>query len=104
MVVGRRLRLCSFRVHQSLPAIPDQGLSGTAVIRGLRPEHSCRHGRMDGIDETFLPVAAPIDAVARAPACFALDAVLEVDDDLRLPLGIHPSLVYVGGANVPQSI
>ena len=49
-------------------------------------------------------VASPIYQIATSPAGFALNAVLEIDDDLDLAVRVYPALINMCRAKMPKSV
>src|SRR5439155_18902174 len=59
---------------------------------------------MNPIAEPMSAVSSPIDKLAAPPACFALDAILKIDDHLRLAGRIDAHLIHMRGANMPEPL
>src|SRR5437879_13413577 len=92
---------------------PDQRLPEVGGLRQGRTSPASRlhlvqqpadDGRGNRVDEALLPIPRPIHLVARAPTRFALDAVLEVHDDLELSQRVDARFVNASGANMPEAL
>ena len=92
-------------MDERIPTIPRLRQSRSCGARCLNVvEQPAQNGRVDGVNEAVLPVAPPIDQVAGAPAGLALDAVLEVDDDLKLAVRADARLVNAGRTDMPEPL